>query len=91
MSIPRKRSRKFDLDGRKFIYIVKETTIPGHPDQKEISVTVQEDVDHPRRVMQFRAGFGVEITPSLMKLAIQTALNRGWNPSERGGGFILNI
>lgn len=90
MGMPRKRSRKLSVDGKNYIYMVKETHIPEHHDQKELSITVQADVDRPGRVMQFRAGYGTEIGPTVVMQQIERALQSGWDPTERGAAFQLS-
>jgi hypothetical protein len=90
MSIPRKRSRKIVVDGKPFIYLVKETTIPEHRDQKELSVTVQEDVERPGNVLSFRAFYGQPITSPVITEVVRLALAKGWKPEKRGGAFTLD-
>ena len=92
MGIPRKRSRRLELPGgRKFIYLVKETTIEDNLDQKELTVTVQADTEKPGRCLQFKYSFGAEVTPSMMALIVNEALSNGWDPTERGGAFAYDI
>jgi hypothetical protein len=90
MSIPRKGSRKISVDGRDFIYIIKESK--GYDDtlnMKMVVVTVQEDIERPGRVFQFSEVKGVEITPSLMETKISLALRKGWKPNDRGAAYNL--
>ena len=92
MGIPRKRSRKLELTGgRKFIFLVKETTMGEDLDQKELSITVQEDAKKPGRCLQFKYPYGVEVTPSCVALIVNEALSNGWDPTERGGVFSYDI
>lgn len=90
MGIPIKGSRKLVYGpNQSFRFIVKETHIPDHKDQKELLVTVQEDVPKPGNVMQFRAAYGKEITPKTIAYMIGRAIKAGWDPSKRGGAFRL--
>jgi hypothetical protein len=89
MGIPRKGSRSVDVDGQKFRFLVKETHIPEHQDQKELSVTVQEDADRPGRVLQFRLGYGFPVSPDWMKEIIRQALKIGWDPKSKGSAFSI--
>ncbi len=91
MGMPKKRSRAVAViyggEEKPFRYMVKETTIPGHYDQKELSVTVQEDTKRPGNVFQFRTSWGRPITAAVMQKAITEALKKGWQPSKRGAAF----
>lgn len=87
MGIPRKRSRKIAVNGDRFLYLVKEVCVPDHKDQKEISVTVQEDCISPGMPMQFKCVYGTAVTPDMIRNIIMSAKEKGWNPSARGGVF----
>lgn len=89
MGIPKKGSRTTEVDGKPFRYLVREDHIDDHPDQKELNVTVQEDVDRPGNVLQFRWGYGCEISPALIRDAVRVAQKNGWSPSKRGSAFTL--
>lgn len=89
MGIPRKGSKRVEVDGKPYRYLVKETHVPGHKDQKELSITVQEDVAKPGRVLQWRFSFGCAVTSEDIRSAVRIALKAGWKPSERGGPFSL--
>lgn len=89
MGIPRKGSRSITVDGRQYRYLIKQTHIAEHKDQKELSVTVQEDVERPGRVLQWRWPYGCSVLPDDIKANIRFALERGWEPSERGMAFVL--
>lgn len=89
MGIPRKGSRRVTVDGKEYRYLVKETHIPEHRDQKELSVTVQEDGVRPGRVLQWRWPYGAAVLADDVKAAVRLALERGWVPSERGVAFVL--
>jgi hypothetical protein len=91
MGIPRKGSRSVEVDGQKFRFLVKETHIPDHKDQKELSVTVQEDADRPGRVLQFRLPYGFPVSPEWMKGTVREALKAGWDPKSKGSAFALPI
>lgn len=88
MGIPKKKSRRIVVDGRKFLYLVKETRGLEDHDHKLLCVTVQEDADRPGRVMQFWYPHGVAVEPSVVHEGIVTALSAGWDPEERGGAFV---
>ena len=89
MGIPRKGSRTLNVNGKPYRYLVKQTTIPDHADQKELSVTVQEDVEKPGNVLNFRAPFGHPVTPEYVREIVQEAFSKGWVPSARGAAFQL--
>lgn len=84
MGIPKKGSRTIAVDGRNYRYLIKESHIAGHKDQKELSVTIQEEADKPGNVVQFRVGYGAGILPRDVEYNIREAQKRGWNPSKRG-------
>lgn len=87
MGIPKKGSKSVDVDGRKFRYLVKEVHIQEHNDQLELSVTAQEDVERPGRVLQFRLGYMFPVSPNWVGLVIRRALKDGWDPASRGIPF----
>lgn len=89
MGIPKKGSRSLEVDGKKYRYLIKETHIPDHRDQKELIVTVQEDTPKPGRVLQFKETYGFPVTKGHVGEAIREAIKIGWNPSERGVPFPL--
>lgn len=89
MGIPKKGSRKVEVNGRAYWFLVKETNVPDHRDQKELSVTVQEDAPRPGNVLQFRAAYGFPVTPELVAGTIRHAIEKGWQPSKRGSAFML--
>lgn len=89
MSIPHKGSRLVDVDGRPFRFLVKETHVPEHRDQKELSVTIQEESDRPGRPLQFRWPYGHAVTPEDVRNAVRDAMKAGWDPGSRGGVFLL--
>jgi len=88
MGIPKKGSRRIEVGGKFYRYLIKETHIDGHKDQKELSVTIQENVDKPGNVLQFRAGYGVAILKPDIALNIRSALKTGWNPNARGAAVV---
>jgi hypothetical protein len=90
MGIPRKSSRKIVVDGRKFLYLVKETHVPDHLDQKENSLTVQEDTDRPGRVLQARIAYGIPVNPGFVRDYIRNSLRAGWDPSTKGTALQLD-
>jgi hypothetical protein len=91
VGIPRKGSRSLDVDGRKFRFLVKETHVPDHKDQKELAITVQEDADKPGRVCQLRLPYGFPVSPEWMRETVRMAMKDGWNPSDRGGPFTFAV
>ena len=68
MGIPCKGSRKVEVGGKPYLYLIKETNIENHHDQWGLTVTVQEDCKKPGGVLQ----------------VIEEALKRGWDPNARG-------
>jgi hypothetical protein len=89
LGIPRKGSRKVTVFTREYLYVIKETHVPEHLDQKELSVTVQEDVEKPGRVCQWRWAYGFNYSPEDVRQTIVKAIEAGWNPSARGAAFFL--
>ena len=88
MGIPKKGSRTITVLDKEYRYLIKETNIDGHKDQKDLSVTIQEVADKPGNVLQFRAGYGAPILKPDVALNIRSALKTGWNPSARGSAVV---
>lgn len=88
MGIPKKGSRKIDVDGKGFRFLVREKKIPDFEDLK-LSVTVQEEADKPGRCFQFDWPHGHFVTPEDVKVAVRDAMKAGWDPWSRGGVFTL--
>lgn len=57
--------------------------------EKELAITVQEDVAKPGNVLQFRVVFGTPITGGLVAHKVRYAITRGWQPQNRGPAFQL--
>jgi hypothetical protein len=89
MGIPRKGSRRTEVDGKPYRFLVKETHIPDHHDQKELVVVVQEEAEKPGNVLRFRYPYGAPVTPETIAVAVRQGLGLGWNPSARGSAFEL--
>jgi len=87
MGIPRKGSRTVEAGGKRYVFLVKETTIPDHPDQKSLRVVVQEESEKPGRVLRAHYFFKTSISADRVKALIQEGRSLGWNPSERGVAF----
>ena len=82
MSIPKKGSRVLDVDGRSFRYLVKSARGTDH---RDLTVTVQEDVEAPGRCLQFRWPEGHSIFPNDVRETVRDALRtRAWDPSSKG-------
>jgi len=84
MSIPSKRARRIEIDERWYLYIVKETHVPGHCDQKQLMVVIQEAVERPGAPLYFRWNYGCPVTPALLVDVVRSAKVAGWDPSARG-------
>lgn len=85
MTIPKKGSRVLDVDGRSFRYLVKSSHVADHRDQRELTVTVQENTEAPGRCLQFRWPSGHELFPNDVRETVRDALRtRAWDPSSRG-------
>lgn len=99
MAIPRKNSRKIEVDGKNFRFLMK--TAPGgksvelpdgtYQDQAETVTTVQEDVERPGNVLQFRSPYGVPVAPTDVADAIRKGIKMGWVPSKRGAAVMVDI
>lgn len=89
MGIPKKKSRTLEVDGWVMRFLVKETHIEDHPDQKELRVVVQEDIEKPGRVLKFKAPYGHPMTKDFIKEVVREAITKGWDPKSRGGAFIF--
>lgn len=90
MGIPHRKSRPVFVDQKPFRFMVKETPVPDHLDQLEISVTVQEAVDNPGRVLQFRLPYKYPVGSTVVRTVIRQAIEAGWEPNARGGPFVLS-
>jgi len=91
MTIPRKHSRPIEVDGRKFRYMIGDVTpAPNQdPNERDIRVTAQEDIESPGRVLQALLPYGFSVTPEHVRKIIQQGLNSGWKPEERGPAYKL--
>ena len=96
MGIPRKGSRKVTVGARDYLYVIKEKSCydpkgseEDNPVEKELSVTVQEDVERPGAVCQWRWAYGFKYSPEDVRETISKAIESGWNPSTRGAAFIF--
>lgn len=90
MGMPKKGTHVVTyLNNQQFRYGVKLVNIPGHKDQKELLLTVQENKPKPGNVMQARYGYWSKIEPAFVMREIFRALKLGWNPSARGRAFVL--
>lgn len=90
MTMPKKGSRTVDVDGKPFRFMSREKTVyaPGE-DQKELTVTVQEDVEKPGRLLQFKWPGGHAMTPDDVRNAVRDGVKAGWDPASKGGVFTL--
>lgn len=91
MGIPKKGSRLVAVDGKQYRFLVKEVNVPDHPDQKELSIVVQEDVERPGNVLRFRHDYGVPIILAEIPFYVRKGLKQGWDPAKRGAAFELNL
>lgn len=97
MSIPRKGSRKVEVEGSPYLFIVKQAkggNLVDLPDgtqryEPDSVVTVQEDVERPGNVLQARFPYGFTVDLPVVFGCIQEAKKKGWNPSARGPAFVL--
>jgi len=94
MGIPRKGSRAFsyqhkDGEFQAFRYLVKETHIDDHKDQKELSITIQEETQKPGNVLQCRWPYGHQVTATVISKLIEDGIKAGWDPSKRGPAVVL--
>ena len=87
MGIPKRGSKRIEIDGKPYRYLVKETHVPDHKDQKELSVVVQEDVDKPGAPLRFRASYGMPVTATVIVETVRQAQTKGWKPEARGSAF----
>jgi hypothetical protein len=93
MTIPRRHSRPLDVDGRKFRYMInaKPRDLEAGPDDRKITLTIQEDTEDPGRVLQTDLPHGVPVTPltiaGIVRRALKAPGTLRWDPSERGEAF----
>jgi hypothetical protein len=83
MSIPHKNSRVVVVDGKSFRYHVKIDNINDHPDQRKLTLTIQENVEFPGKAHQTSERYFGAITPSYVCETIRQAIKYGWNPSSK--------
>lgn len=63
----------------------------NQPKDLELAVTVQEDVERPGRVCQFRLDYGFNVTPAFVQSTIRAAILAGWDPTARGPAYQLEV
>lgn len=94
MGIPKKKSRRIEVDGRAFRWLMR----PGCHCYEDCdkthgaTVTFQADEERPGRVCQTFLTWSYpdgSVTPEIIRQVIRKALKVGWNPSERGNAFQL--
>lgn len=110
MTLPKKKSRRIQVGDRFFRWVLKGVRAPdegaedfgnGGSAFSITTLTVQEDIENPGRVMQaklqshdrgpvyYGEALKAAITPKDVIRLISAALVRGWDPHERGGAFKL--
>lgn len=106
MGIPKKKSRRINVRGQDFRWLLGGYTRYWGSSYAHPLLTVQLDDARPGRVMQVQLVCGkvdgmepdldagqpslrVGVTPKTVAQAIQTALESGWDPMERGAAFVL--
>lgn len=87
MGMPRKGSRKVEVEGETFFWRTRPEGRPNH-----LLLTCQRDEERPGRVLQVvlrstRVLAPSQLTPEDVREAIGYALKKGWDPSERGAAF----
>lgn len=92
MGIPKKKSRLTEVSGKKFRYVIRDVRAQevNPTEDREVVLTVQEDIDRPGRVLQVLLPHGISIVPEMVKKLIEQGLHDGWHPSDRGSAFQLD-
>lgn len=100
MGMPRKGSRKVEVDGEQFLWRIGHNTRHYGDAPMVVTLTIQRDEERPGRVCQVTLrskrikgdpryyGHKASLNPQDVRDVISRALKRGWNPSERGSAFI---
>jgi hypothetical protein len=89
MGIPKKKSRKLEVDGAGFRFMIKDGPATQDPLDREIVLTVQEDSETPGRVLHVALPYGYAVGPEAIRKLVRQGLSAGWAPTERGGPFNL--
>lgn len=95
MGIPRKKSRRIDVDGKAFLWLMKPGCYCYEDCDKTHggTVTFQIDEQRPGRVCQTYLSWSYpdgSVTPEIIRQVIRRALDTGWDPNERGGAFHID-
>ncbi len=104
MGMPRKGSRKIEVNGEQFLWRVGGSTRYTKETPVILRLTCQRDEERPGRVMQATLRSIVEIDdyllehgqhratlhPGEVSQIIAHALSKGWDPAERGSAFQLS-
>jgi hypothetical protein len=87
MSFPKKKSRRIQVEGRAYRYLVKT---PTNTDPQRHAggrlILIQADTEKPGQIL--RTSMVIEsVTPSLIINAIRQGIAKGWDPYEPGAVF----
>lgn len=103
MGMPRRGSRKVELDGETYLWRVSGKTRYRGDAPAAMTLTMQRDEERPGRVCQVMLRsrniredmeegdyqHRATLHPSEVRQIIAHALSKGWDPSERGSAFVL--
>ena len=104
MGMPRKGSRKVEVNGENYLWRVGGYTRWHNASPVILTLTCQRDEERPGRVMQAmlkslaahpgwerydHATHKATLNPSEVRQIIAHARSKGWDPAERGAAFQL--
>lgn len=103
MGMPRKKSRKVEVEGAVYLWRMRTKTQYVGDSPLATTLTIQRDDERPGRVCQVRLRsknirdemeegdylHRATLHPQDVRDVISRALKRGWDPSERGIAFDL--
>ena len=105
MGMPRKGSRKLEVNGEQFLWRVSGYSRYRKETPVVLTLTCQRDEERPGRVLQATlrslvvgemdpdavelGSHKATLHPSEVKQVIAHAMSKGWDPSERGVAFQL--
>lgn len=84
MAIPRKGARKIVVSGVCLRWLIASSSPP------DLTV-VAEHFESPASRAMLHVPYGIRVTPGLVASILQTALDKGWDPAQRGSDMRLDF